>query len=212
MGVLQFPQQLTGTVGFAPNIRYMVSTDSIGTITTAGYLNSTNMDSATPLNNADVVFALYNFNTTTKSGSFAIFTVSITASNGQITLTQWLDALSSNVMLNNTLNTMTSAGGFNLAKVNGTEASNAVTANGFAGMITTSSLTTAGGSSYVITWTNTLMNASTFVGLTLAGGTNTTENITIKCVPGSGTATITIYNNTASTALNGTIILNYVLM
>jgi hypothetical protein len=41
------------------------------------------------------------------------------------------------------------------------------------------------------------------------GGTNTTENITLKAVAGAGTATLTIYNNTAATALNGTILIGY---
>ena len=81
-----------------------------------------------------------------------------------------------------------------------------------AGVITTSALTTAGGASYVITWTNTLITATSSVQITLAGGTNTTENITLKVVPGAGTATLTIYNNTAATALNGTILLAYLVI
>lgn len=210
MGVLQLPFQLVGTTGIAPNPRYMVSTDSLGTITTAGYLNSTNMESGIPLSNNDVIFALYSYNTTTRSGTFGIFTVSITTTNGQITLSQWTNG-GSGEMFNNIVNNMTSSGAINLFKSNGTESSNAVTTTSFSGMITTSSLTTAGGSSYAITWTNANMNTSTCVLLTLAGGTNTTENITLVCVPGSGTATLTIYNNTAATALNGTIIINYAL-
>ena len=117
-----------------------------------------------------------------------------------------------NVMLNNAVNTMTNTGGLNFFKSNGTEAANAVTTTAFSGMITTSALTTAGGASYAITWTNTAFTTSTYVGISLAGGTNTVNNITIKCVPSAGTATLTIYNNTAASALNGTIIINYVLM
>lgn len=95
------------------------------------------------------------------------------------------------------------------SKANGTEAANAVTASGNAGTITTSSLTTAGGANYAITWTNTFIVSTSQVLLTIAGGTNTTQNITLKCVPGSGTATLTIYNNTVATALNGTILISY---
>lgn len=99
--------------------------------------------------------------------------------------------------------------GVTITKANGTEASNAVTANGSAGVITTSSLTTAGGSSYAITWTNSAIAAGSVVLLSLMGGSNTTENITMKATAGSGSSTLTIYNNTAATALNGTILIGY---
>lgn len=96
-----------------------------------------------------------------------------------------------------------------VTKANGTEASNLVTASGNAGVITTSSLSTAGGGSYAITWTNTSITATSAVFLTISGGTNTTQNINFKCVPGSGSATLTIYNLTVATALNGTILISY---
>jgi hypothetical protein len=96
-----------------------------------------------------------------------------------------------------------------VTKVNGTEAANAVTASGNAGVITTSSLSTAGAGNYAITWTNTKMTATSGVSLCIVGGTNTVQNITFKCAPGSGTATLTIYNNTVATALNGTILISY---
>lgn len=95
------------------------------------------------------------------------------------------------------------------SKANGTEAANAVTASGTAGIITTSSLTTAGGASYEITWTNTFITTSSIILLTIMGGTNTTENITLKATAGASTSTLTIYNNTAATALNGTILIGY---
>lgn len=109
----------------------------------------------------------------------------------------------------NAVNTLTGTGQIILVKANGTEAANAVTASGNSGVITTSSLTTAGGSSYAITWTNTLITATSVIGLTIMGGTNTTENITLKATAGSGTSTLTIYNNTTATALNGTILIGY---
>jgi hypothetical protein len=96
-----------------------------------------------------------------------------------------------------------------VAKVNGTEAANAVTASGNAGVITTSSLTTAGAGNYAITWTNTAITSTSAIFLTIIGGTNTTQNINFKCVPGSGSATLTIYNLTVATALNGTVLICY---
>lgn len=119
---------------------------------------------------------------------------------------------SASVMRNNISNTFTGAGRLIAAKVNGTEAANAVTASGMAGVITTSALTTAGGATYVITWTNTFITATSTIMFSISGGTNTTQNITFTCVPGSGTATLTIFNNTAATALNGTIFISYLVM
>jgi hypothetical protein len=117
-----------------------------------------------------------------------------------------------NLVVKNAPNTFSGTGSIILPKVNGSESSNAVTASGVAGLITTSSLSTAGGASYAITWTNTLITTTSVVLLTLAGGTNTTNNITLKVIPGSGTATLTIYNNTAATALNGTILISYLVI
>ena len=97
-------------------------------------------------------------------------------------------------------------------KANGTESSNAVTASGTTGIITTSSLTTVGGSNYAITWTNTFISTSSIILLTIMGGTNTTENITLKATAGSGSSTLTIYNNTSATALNGTILIGYLVI
>lgn len=302
MSLIQYPKPIPATVGVAPNLRFMVSSDNLATITTAGYLNTTNMDSATPLSNNDVIMALYAYNTQTTAGTFGIFTVSISSSTG-ITLVEWTGtsgvilptianhiatytnttgtlsedaatainggniqaglsgtagtvasfpstaskgslvlaavantgnttttisnaamgqasvisipdpgAATANFLLSAGTNTMAAGSSIVAAKVNGTEASNAVTASGMAGAITTSSLSTAGGSSYAITWTNTFITATSSVLLTIAGGTNTTENITLKCAPGAGSATLTIYNNTAATALNGTIIISYLVM
>jgi len=86
----------------------------------------------------------------------------------------------------------------------------AVTISKNAGVITTEALTTAGGASQAITLTNTLIGASSVILCQVQGGTNTTQNITLVAVPGIGSAVITIYNNTAATALNGTIIFSFV--
>lgn len=333
MGILQLPTALPSQVGLLPATKLMVTTDNLSTVTTAGYLNSANLEGA-PLATTDVLNILYSFNQQTQVGTYGVFTVAISGT-GVITLSQAsfsgdvtlptianhiivstnttgglanltgtainngsiqaglsgtagtlisfpstaskgslivagvantgntnttisnaamgqasvisipdpagatanfaiapaalvnnnlikasgtaglvADAgiATTNVMQVNVTNTLTSAGSIVANKVNGTEAANAVTASGMAGVITTSSLTTAGGASYAITWTNTFISSTSVVLLTIAGGTNTTENITLKVVPGSGTATLTIYNNTAATALNGTILISYLVM
>lgn len=117
--------------------------------------------------------------------------------------------LATEIMLLNATNTMNNLGTVVLFKVNGTEAANAVTTNGSAGFITTSSLTTAAGGTYVITWTNSDITATSVIGLTIQGGTNSTNNINFSCVPTTGIATLTIFNNDPANALNGTIIIGY---
>lgn len=98
-----------------------------------------------------------------------------------------------------------------VAKADGTEASNAVTASGAAGVITTSALSTAAGATYVITWTNTAIAATSVIQLTHMGGTNT-KDVTFKVVPGSGTATLTINNVDLLAALDGTVIIGYLVL
>ena len=237
--IYQYPTPIPMTVGEFPQLKFALFGDNLAAITTAGYLNSSNLAAAAPIGNQDIIFALYSYSQQTTSGTFAILTASVSGATGQITLSQWADAANvvlpvvsgnvasfsgtagqiadagfaaSAVMRNNITNTLTASGRIIANKVNGTEAANAVTANGNAGQITTSALTTAGGASYAITWTDSQITATSDILLTLAGGTNTTKNITLQVVSGAGTATLTIYNNTAATALNGTVIINYLVM
>jgi hypothetical protein len=225
--------------GIAPRTVQLVTTDSLATITTAGYMNKQGQVlQGENLLSTDVMNVIYNYVAATNSGTFGIFTPSV-AGNGKITLTEWTNPgnvllpvvsgdvpifngttgliqdsgiLGTNLVLKNAANTMAAGSSITFAKVNGTEATNAVTASGVAGIITTSSLTTAGAGSYAITWTNTAITATSNIGLTIQGGTNTTENITFKVIPGSGTAALTIFNNTAATALNGTIFIGYTIL
>ncbi len=114
-----------------------------------------------------------------------------------------------NVMRLDAVNTLTGIGQIILVKANGVESGNAVTASGNAGVITTSALTTAAGSTYSITWTNTKITATSVIGLTIQGGTNTVQSIQFTCAPGSGTATLVINNIGPTNALNGTIFIGY---
>ncbi|HWY98123.1 MAG TPA: hypothetical protein VNY36_03460 [Bacteroidia bacterium] len=117
--------------------------------------------------------------------------------------------LATNIMRKDAANVMASTGQITLSKVNGTEAANAVTASGNAGVITTSSLTVTAGSTYAITWTNTKITATSVIGLTVQGGTNTNQNINFSVVPGTGTATLTIYNSAPVASISGTIFIGY---
>lgn len=89
MGILQLPVPVPAQVGVSPNMKRMVTTDSIGTVTAAGYLNAVNLEGF-PIAPYDVIQMLYSYNQQTNSGTFGIFTVSI--SNGVITLVSWANA------------------------------------------------------------------------------------------------------------------------
>ena len=236
--IYQLPIQQPAMVGVFPNQKFALFGDNLATITTAGYFNQVNLES-NPLSKTDVLQVLYSYNQVTQSGTFGVFTVSI-SNSGVITLVAWSNPgdvllpvvsgniasfngttgqiqdsgiVAANLMRTNAINVMTSSGRITLAKVNGTEAANAVTtAAGNSGVITTSALTTAGGASYAITWTNSAILSTSVIQLTLMGGTNTTENITIQATAGTGTSTLTIFNNTTATALNGTILIGYVVL
>lgn len=99
----------------------------------------------------------------------------------------------------------------NIVKTNGTEVAGSVTASGNAGVITTSSLSTAGSGSYSITWTNTYISSSSVIQLSLMGGTNTNKGIMLQAVAGVGSATLTVYNLSGS-ALDGTVLIGYTVM
>lgn len=85
---------------------------------------------------------------------------------------------------------------------------NAGTASSFFIQATTPSLSTAGAASQAEVITLPGVTASNVASVTYAGGTNTVTNISFKAVCTANTVTVTIYNNTAATALNGTVIFN----
>ncbi len=84
----------------------------------------------------------------------------------------------------------------------------AVTSNHQAVIVTTDSLTTAAGSSRAITITNSQITAASGIQAAWVGGTNTGGTPVIKAVPGAGTLTLTLYNNHASAAFNGTFVVS----
>jgi hypothetical protein len=274
MGVLQIQQVEVGEVGTLPVSVKMTTTDSLATITTAGYLNNQAVLGVN-LSVADVLAVFYSAVVSNigglQSASFGIFTVSL--SNGVYTLTEWVNPsnvllpvvsgdfavfngtsgqikdsgslpsasaqpfvvmspgsltsgqiakindangtlansgiLATNVMTLNSANVMAAGGSITLLKATGTEASNAVTVDANAGVITTSSLTVTAGSTYSITWTNTSIAATSVVLLQWQGGTNTNANFTMSCVPGASTATLVIHNNASATSISGTIIIGF---
>lgn len=86
----------------------------------------------------------------------------------------------------------------------------AATLSKASGTITSEALTTAAGSDYVLTLTNTLVSATSKVFVSVDNGTNTTEGIAVNRVtPGAGSVVIRVRNTHAASALNGTIKINF---
>ncbi len=85
--IYQLPTQVPGLVGVLPNQKFAIFGDNLATITTAGYLNQVNLES-NPLSRTDIVQVLYSFNQQTQSGTYGVFTVSI-SNSGVITLVSW---------------------------------------------------------------------------------------------------------------------------
>ena len=92
-----------------------------------------------------------------------------------------------------------------------TLATNAGTLSQLAGRITTEALTTAGGASQALTITDTLCAATSLIFVQWSGGSSTTGTPIIKAVPGAGSFVVTLYNQHASAAFNGTFILDFVI-
>ena len=100
-----------------------------------------------------------------------------------------------------------------LDKGTGTESSHAVTINHQSGVITTTSLTTAAGATETITLTNSAITTSSVVLVSVMGGTNSGTNaLYLQATAGSGTSTIKLTNGDASAALNGTVIIGFLVV
>ena len=234
MGILSLTLDLVGETNVVPRLLRMYTTDTLSTITAAGYLNENASGLGFTFNQTDVLFAAYSDGgSATLSGQFSLSFATngvitlVVASNDVVLPTVAGDIatfsnvggtltdsgiIATNVMLKNAVNTLTAPGRIIAAKVNGTEATNAVTASGMSGVITTSSLTTAAGSAYSITWTNTYITTTSTILLNIQGGTNAVKTIVMTATPGSGTATLVINNIGPTNALSGTILIGYLVI
>lgn len=122
MSIISQTYGLLGQDGINPRRNQLVVTDNLAAITAAGYLqnNSLNLDSIQP---TDIFDIIYSYNVAARTGVYGEF---IPSFNGSII-------------------TLVSPISY-AQKGTGTEAAHAVTINDQAGVITTSSLTTAAGS------------------------------------------------------------------
>lgn len=91
-----------------------------------------------------------------------------------------------------------------------TSTAGAATINNQVGVITTEALTTAAGSTYTMTLTNSVIKSTSVVLVTVGKGTATTGEPVVQFVtPASGSAVILIRNVAAAAALNGTITIGF---
>lgn len=87
MGILQINRVQVGEVGVLPGTIKMVTTDSLATVTAAGYLNNIGTQlSSLNINPNDVVDCMYSYNVSTGTGTFSLFKVTVT--NGVIELAE----------------------------------------------------------------------------------------------------------------------------
>lgn len=136
MAILSIIMDLPGEIGMVPRRGKMVTTDSLATITTAGYLNSFTLQGQV-IEPTDILDVVYLYNAQTNTGTYDQFV--ITMSNGIITMVP--DVSAGNVLLpvvsgdfatfNGTLGQIKDSGYLpsNAAKTTVVMATGAVTAN-----------------------------------------------------------------------------------
>ena len=91
-------------------------------------------------------------------------------------------------------------------RASGTSAAGAVTLNARAGVITTESVSTAAGSDYAFTLTNSFIGPDSVVLVNVYNGTNTTAYpVVYSIAPASGSVVLKVRNAHATVALNGTL-------
>lgn len=196
--------------GVNVSIVRLSTTDNIATATASGYITA-QADNIAIANNSlpSDPFSWYANDCILLSASDGLAFCSIDA--GFTTLTTFTQSsASANVMVKNGTNTMQPSSMIILDKGTATTTGGAATINKEAGVLTTEALTTAAGSSYVITLTDSKIASTSIILVSPMGGTNTVKNFNIDAVPGSGSATITVYNTDPSAALNGTIKIGFV--
>jgi hypothetical protein len=87
-----------------------------------------------------------------------------------------------------------------------TATAGAATLNQLSGLVTSESLSTAAGASYVLTITDNKIAATDEVLVVISGGTNSAGTpVLMKAVPGNGSLVVTITNLHATVALSGTL-------
>lgn len=231
--VFQLVTTVAGQVDQHPRRVKLLTSATLDEVLAAGYLNSGNLGE-NQIYITDIFDVVYLYNNVAHSGTYAEFvpnisggviTLSLQVSEGNVLLpvvsgdiatfngttgqVQDSGIPANTVLVNNGNNVMATGSKISLAKGTGTSTGGVVTINQQSGVITTPSLTTGASQTYTITLTNSFITANSVLLASFAGGTNTTLNLNIEAIPGSGVATILINNLNATTALDGTVIINF---
>lgn len=99
------------------------------------------------------------------------------------------------------------------ATATGTGGTGTATLSKVSGKVTTGALTTAAAATHVLTLTNTKIAAADQVYVTVGKGTATTGTPTVADVtPAAGSVVITIQNIHASAAINGTLVVSFLVV
>lgn len=94
-----------------------------------------------------------------------------------------------------------------------TASSDAATVSKMAGKVTSEAKTTAAAGSFTLTITNTVVAATSIILCSVANGTNTQGIPVIALVtPGAGSFTVQVFNLHASQALNGTLVVSFLVL
>jgi hypothetical protein len=181
----------SGTGNFAGTTSPTFVTPALGTPASGNLVNCTGVSTG----------SLSTTNTSSNTAYYLPLVSASTTSNQTV-------YVASTLTFNASTGLLTSSGNV-LTKVNGTESGAAVTANGYSGIITTSSLSTAAGGNYGITWTNNKLTATTLIFCSVVGGTNTNQHIDFVLQSGASIGAIIIYNTHPTAAFNGTIQIGY---
>jgi hypothetical protein len=193
--------------GDSVSIVRLTTTDTTATATAANYLTAQAANIAAANNGAfswftnDVILL-----SASDGASFCTINSTFT------TLTPFASSTDTfaDVMYTNKVNDMGAGAAVVLDKSTATTTGGAATINKQSGVLTTPSLTTASGSAYTITLTNSEIATSSVIVCQVQGGTNTTAGITLVATPAAGSATILVQNSgVAAAALNGTVILSF---
>lgn len=94
-----------------------------------------------------------------------------------------------------------------------TATAGAATLNKLSGRVTSEALTTAAGADYTLTLTNSAIAAADHVLVSVGSGTNTTVGLALDGVKAAaGSVVILVRNTHATAALNGTILVDFVVI
>lgn len=94
-----------------------------------------------------------------------------------------------------------------------TATAGAATLSKLSGKVTSESLTTAAAAEYTLTVTNTRVAAADIAFASVANGTNSAGSpAVVRVTPGAGSLVVVVRNVHASAALNGTIVVSFVVL